>query len=155
VTQLRRRIRDVATQLHSGLLFSVTGGLAESFIRLGLISHDARLRTTKYLPWYIRRPIANHFAYRDWAQIAITVANQFPGGDYFEFGSEGFRTLRNFLSAFHLNGHTDRFPDTRFFAFDVFGEPKAGEVLSDVEKPYFAVYKGLGDYHYRTAMRRL
>lgn len=127
----------------------------EAFIRLCLISHDGRLRTTKFLPWYIRRSIANQLAYRDWAQIAFTVANQFPGGDYFEFGSEGFRTLRNFLSAFHLNRHENRFPDTRFFAFDVFGEPKPSEALTDIEKPYFAIYKGLGDYHYRTAERRL
>ena len=133
------KIRDVATQVHSGL-------------SVMLIGHG-RLRT--YLPWYIRRPIANHFAYRDWAQIAITVTNQFPGGDYFEFGSEGFRTLRNFLSAFHLNGHTDQFPDTRFFTFDIFGEPKPSETFKDVEKPYFQVYEGLGDYHYRTAVRRL
>jgi hypothetical protein len=152
---LRGKIKNVASQVHSGLLFSVTGGMVESFIRLCLISHDGRLRTTKYLPWYVRRPIANHFAYRDWAQIAIIVANQFPGGDYFEFGSEGFRTLRNFLSAFHLNGHTDRFPNTRFFAFDIFGEPKPSEALADIEKPYFQVYKGLGGHHYRTALRRL
>jgi hypothetical protein len=117
--KLRSKVKDIATQVHSSTVFSVTGGMVESFIRLCLISHDGRLRTTRYLPWYFRRPIANHFAYRDWTQIALAVANQFPGGDYFEFGSEGFRTLRNFLSAFHLNGHADRFPDTKFFAFDL------------------------------------
>jgi hypothetical protein len=153
--QLLKKIKDVAGQVHSGLLFSATGGVVESFIRSCLISHDARLRTTKYLPWYVRRPIANHFAYRNWTEIALMVANQFPGGDYFEFGSEGFRTLRNFLSAFHLNGHTDRFADTRFFAFDVFGEPKPSQALNADEKPYFAVYEGLSRHHYRTAERRL
>src|SRR5262245_34568548 len=40
VQQLRKKIRDVATQIHSSLPFSVTGGIVESFIRLCLISHD-------------------------------------------------------------------------------------------------------------------
>jgi hypothetical protein len=37
----------------------------------------------------------------------------------------------------------------------IFGQPKQSEALNDIEKPYFAVYKNLGDYHYRTAERRL
>ena len=145
----------MAVQFHGGLVFSVTGGVIEAVIRKCLMSYDGRLRTTKYLPWFVRRPIANHFAYRDWAQIALIVANQYPGGDYFEFGSEGFHTLRNFLSAFHLNGHTEGMPDVKFFAFDIFGEPKPSSGLTDVEKPYFTFYRNLGGYHYRKAERRL
>jgi hypothetical protein len=34
----------------------------------------------------------------------MMAAQFFPGGDYFEFGSEGAGTLRNFLTAFDLNG---------------------------------------------------
>jgi hypothetical protein len=150
-----KKLKARAVQIHSGTLFSATGGLVEAVIRNCLMTHDGRLRTTRYLPWFIRRPIANHFAYRDWAQIALIVANQYPGGDYFEFGSEGFRTFRNFLSAFHLNGHAERMPDVKFFAFDVFGEPKPDVALTDTEQPYFAVYRDLGAYHYRKAETRL
>jgi hypothetical protein len=149
------KLQDRAVQIHSGLLFSVTGGVVEQFIRLFMFSHDGRLRTTRFLPWFFRRPIGNYYAYRDWPQIALIVANQYPGGDYFEFGSDGFRTFRNFLSAFHLNRQPERFPDTKFFAFDIFGEPKPGSQLTAVERPYFDVYRGLGEYHYRTSEKRL
>lgn len=150
VQGLKAKIAEV----YRSLPYSVTFGVVEGLLRRLLISHDGRLRTTKYLPWYLRRSISSHFAHREWAQIALIVANQYPGGDYFEFGSEGFRTFRNFLSAFHLNGHSETQPDVRFYAFDVFGEPKA-EGLTETEKPYFAVYRGLGKDYYRNAERRL
>jgi hypothetical protein len=142
-------------EIYGGLGYSATAGVVEGLIRRCLISHDGRLRTTKYLPWYLRRSIAGHFAYGEWAKIALIVANQYPGGDYFEFGSGGFRTFRNFLSAFHLNGHTEKMPDVKFFAFDIFGEPKPSSRLTDVERPYFAVYNDLGESYYRIAERRL
>ena len=53
-------------------------------------------------------------------KLRFIVANQYPGGDYFEFGSEGFRTFRNFLSAFHLNGHTEKMPDVKILCFRYF-----------------------------------
>jgi hypothetical protein len=144
-----------AAEIYSGLAYSATAGVLEGIIRRCLISHDGRLRTTKYLPWYLRRSIGSHFAYREWAEIALIVATQYPGGDYFEFGSAGFRTFRNFLSAFHLSGNTERLPDVKFYAFDVFGEPKSESSLTDVERPYFAVYRGLGTSYYRVAEKRL
>ena len=129
--------------------------MLEWLIRPFLIGYNGRLRSTKYLPWPVRSTIANHLAYGDWAQVAIIVANQYPGGDYFEFGSEGFRTFCNFLSAFHLNGHTEGMPNVKFFAFDIFGEPKSNSSLTSVEQSYFTVYRNLGDHHYRNAMTRL
>jgi hypothetical protein len=148
-------LKAKAAEIYSGLAYSATGGVFEGFIRRWLISHDGRLRTTKYLPWYLRRSIGSHFAYREWAEIALIVATQFPGGDYFEFGSAGFRTFRNFLSAFHLCGNTEKLPDVKFYAFDIFGEPKSETALSEVERPYFAVYRGLGTSYYRVAEKRL
>lgn len=142
-------------EIYRSLPYSMSAGLFEGALRRLMISHDGRLRTTRYLPWYLRRAMSAHFAYREWAQIALIVANQFPGGDYFEFGSESFRTFRNFLSAFHLNGHSTKLPDTRFYAFDVFGEPKSDDGLSETERPYFAVYKGLGTRHYRISEAKL
>ena len=105
--------------------------------------------------WYLRRSFSNYFASREWAEIALIVANQYPGSDYFEFGSEGFRTFRNFLSAFHLNGHTEKMPEVKFYAFDIFGEPKSTSSLTETERPYFEVYRRLGEDYYRAAEGRL
>jgi hypothetical protein len=148
-------IKAKVAEIYRSLAYSTTAGVVEGAIRRCMFSHDGRLRTTRYLPWYLRRSFSNYFASREWAEIALIVANQYPGGDYFEFGSEGFRTFRNFLSAFHLNGHTEKMPDVKFFAFDVFGEPKPASSLTEIEKPYFAVYRGLGRDYYRAAEARL
>ena len=150
-----QHIKAKVAEIYSGLAYSATIGVFEGVIRRWLISHDGRLRTTKYLPWYLRRSIGSHFAYREWAEIALIVATQYPGGDYFEFGSAGFRTFRNFLSAFHLSGNTEKLPDVKFYAFDIFGEPKSETALSEDERPYFAVYRGLGTNYYRVAEKRL
>jgi hypothetical protein len=147
--------KDRVAEVYRSLPYSMSAGVLEGALRRVMISHDGRLRTSRYLPWYLRRSMSAHFAYREWADIALVVANQYPGGDYFEFGSESFRTFRNFLSAFHLNGHSKGMPDTRFYAFDVFGEPKSAAGLSDVERPYFAVYEGLGARHYRISEAKL
>ena len=153
--QLPKNAKAKVAEIYRSFAYSVTAGVLEGVIRRCLFSHDGRLRTTRYLPWYLRRSFSNYFACREWAEIALIVANQYPGGDYFEFGSEGFRTFRNFLSAFHLNGHTEKMPNVKFFAFDIFGEPKSGSFLTETEKPYFAVYGGLGRDYYRKAEARL
>jgi hypothetical protein len=131
--------------------FSVTVGAVATFIRRRLLRYNGTLRTTQYLPRDLKRAFATYYACQERAEIAIMVANQYPGGDYFEFGSEGFYTFCNFLSAFDLNGHTEGMPDVKFYAFDVFGEPKPDASLTVDETPYFAVYRGLGLDHYRRA----
>ncbi|HXX08210.1 MAG TPA: hypothetical protein VEJ43_09095 [Pseudolabrys sp.] len=135
--------------------FSVTVGAAATFIRRRLVRYNGTLRTTKYLPGPLKTAFATYYACQERIEIALMVANQYPGGDYFEFGSEGFYTFCNFLSAFDINGHTKGKPDVKFYAFDIFGEPKPDSQLSNVEKPYFAVYEGLGSYHYKRAEVRL
>ncbi|MGC1777982.1 MAG: hypothetical protein WBB34_08535 [Xanthobacteraceae bacterium] len=156
---MKRRVSEnfktKIAEAYRSLAYSTTAGVVEGAIRRTLFSHDGRLRTTRFLPWHLRRSFSNHFASKEWAEIALIVANQYPGGDYFEFGSEGFRTFRNFLSAFHLNGHTEKMPDVRFYAFDIFGEPKSTSSLTEIEKPYFEVYRGLGPDYYRAAESRL
>jgi hypothetical protein len=149
------RIKAKVADFYRSLPYSLTFGVAEGFLRRVMFSHDGRLRTTRYLPWHLRRSLSAHIAYREWAEIALIVANQYPGGDYFEFGSESFRSFRNFLSAFHLNGHTDGMPGTKFFAFDVFGEAPMRSSLDETEKPYFEVYRALGIDHYRKSEKRL
>ncbi len=150
----QQKITDIAARITS-VGYSATIGALANLVRRRMIAHDGRLRTTKHLPRRFRQSFANYYACRERAEIAILVANQYPGGDYFEFGSEGLYTFCNFLSAFHLNGHTEGMPDAKFFAFDVFGEPKPDTLLSGDEKPYFAVYRGLGSYHYRKSESRL
>ncbi|HUD88317.1 MAG TPA: hypothetical protein VMR17_17895 [Xanthobacteraceae bacterium] len=113
------------------------------------------MRSSKYLPWRLRQSFATYYACQERAEIALMVANQYPGGDYFEFGSEGFYTFCNFLTAFHLNGHDVGKPEVKFYAFDVFGEPKPDAQLIGDEKWYFAVYRNLGLQHYRRAEARL
>lgn len=65
-----------------------------------------------------------YFGYAERAEVALAVAQLYPGGDYFEFGSEGMGTFRNFLTAFDVCGCTARYPDTQFYAFDIFGDSR-------------------------------
>jgi hypothetical protein len=150
----RQKLFDIAAQIR-GLVYLITVGALDNFVRRRMIGSDGRLRATKHLPWRFRESFATYYACRERVEIALMVANQYPGGDYFEFGSEGLRTFCNFLSAFHLNCHDKGMPNVKFFAFDIFGEPKPDSLLTSVEKPYFAVYKGLGSYHYRKSEARL
>lgn len=70
VNKLPQYFKAKAAEIYSGVAYSATAGVLEGIIRRWLITHDGRLRTTKYLPWYLRRSIGNHFAYREWAEIA-------------------------------------------------------------------------------------
>jgi hypothetical protein len=150
----QQTINDMAARLR-GVAYAATAGTLAGAIQRLMIGHHGMLRTTKHLPRRLRQSLASYYACRERAEIAIMVGNQYPGGDYFEFGSEGLYTFCNFLSAFHLNGLAEDMPDTKFFAFDVFGEPKPDQLLTDVEKPYFGVYRKLGARHYRKAETRL
>jgi hypothetical protein len=69
------------------------------------------------------------------AEIARDVASHYPRGDYLEFGSAGFSTLRNFLTAFDIHCGA-RFPDLRFYAFDVFGNPDHNPGPPPAERAY-------------------
>ena len=69
-----------------------------------------------------RRLASSHFQHREKADVAMAAATSWYGGDYFEFGARDLNTFRNFLSAFHIAGLDEPFPDTRFYAFDVFGD---------------------------------
>lgn len=91
----------------------------------------------------IKSMIAQGYAYGEWPRIALDVSTQYmsnPGGDYFEFGSEGLNTLCNFLTAFHLNGNDKRFPSMRFFAFDIFGDPQPRSEMGLEEEVYFKAH---------------
>jgi hypothetical protein len=106
-----------------------------------LFNEIGQFRSPKELPETTKATLAQYFAYSEWARIALDVANQYPDGDYFEFGSEGLNTLCNFLAAFHLNGHDRNKPNVKCFAFDVFGDPGDDSSLTSMERKYFNVYR--------------
>ena len=81
--------------------------------------------------------MSNARNYRARAEIALDVASNYPGGDYLEFGAGSLQSFRSFLAAFDLNGLAPRFPDTRFYAFDIFGNPDQGSGAPGGEREYF------------------
>jgi len=96
------------------------------------------LRSVSRLTDSQKSALATAYAYRARAQIALDVTCAYPGGDYFEFGSAGLGTFRNFLAAFDINwGHTKHFPDARFWAFDIFGNPDQGSGAPKGKENYF------------------
>jgi hypothetical protein len=72
-----------------------------------------------------------YFQYREKSEVALAAASSWYGGDYMEFGAHGMNTFRNMLSAFDLFDLQRRFPDTRFYAFDVFGKLHSNNAETD------------------------
>ena len=97
----------------------------------GEITHDRREDARHYYPSHQR------------AEIALAAAQLWRGGDYWEFGSSPLSTMCNMLSAFDLNRLDQTYPDTRFYAFDLFG-PGANSTSNEqsvaYSPEYFATY---------------
>jgi hypothetical protein len=106
-----------------------------------MFRHSGIMRSSRYVPVRLKRVFEGRYAMRERAEIALAVASMYPGGDYFEFGCAGFRTLRNFLTAFDLNDRPALSPNTKFFAFDIFGDVDAGGGPRG-ESVYFEHYRG-------------
>lgn len=102
-----------------------------------LLDNYGVFRSSKSLTQSEKSTIVMHFDFMERAQIALSVAQMFPGGDYFEFGSDGMGTFRNFLTAFDLVGGITKFPGTEFWAFDIFGNSRSA--IADHE--YFDSWK--------------
>ena len=117
-----------------------------------MFRHSGIMRSSAYLPARLKRVFEGRYAMRERAEIALAVASMYPGGDYFEFGCAGFRTFRNFLTAFDLNDRPALAPDTKFFAFDIFGDVDAGGGPRG-ESDYFEHYRG--DDIYRENFKQL
>ncbi len=84
------------------------------------------------------------FPVQERARIAMSVAQHYTGGDYFEFGAIGGFTFRNFLSAFKLFRMDQQFPDTYFWAFDAFGvidDDVVATTLTESEKAYYVAWR--------------
>jgi hypothetical protein len=81
--------------------------------------------------------IASARNYRARSEIALDVCSNYPGGDYFEFGAGSLNSFKAFLAAFDLNGLAERFPQSRFYALDIFGNPESGSGAPAAERDYF------------------
>jgi hypothetical protein len=110
------------------------------------------LRTTKRWTAQERLDASLFFQFREKAEVALTAASSWYGGDYFEFGAHDLNTFRNMLSAYSINGLDDPYPDVRFYAFDIFGkdatssaETRASIDAFEAETSYFAPFTTQGD----------
>ena len=81
------------------IVHSLISKVRLSLIQYILFNNTGQFRSPKHLTAPTKSSLAQYFAYSEWARIALDVANQYPNGDYFEFGSEGLNTLCNFLAA--------------------------------------------------------
>ena len=106
--------------------------------------------TTKDLTADQKMNIFLHFQYSEKAKVALSVASSYPGGHYLEFGSHDLYTLRNFLTAFDVGNLNSRYPNTKFYAFDIFGSYSNTKYFNDGElyeksKEYFDDFTLQGD----------
>lgn len=117
----------------------------------GLLNPYGVLNTSCNMSDEEKRRYSIWFDFKERAECAMIVAQFYPGGDYFEFGSEGVGTLRNFLTAFDLNGKGKVFPETMFYAFDIFGDMTGAE--SDLE--YFKAWHDSKLDRYKSALKSI
>ena len=100
-----------------------------------------------------------NFQYLEKLYVSLSVASSFKGGDYVEFGSHDLYTLRNMLAAFDVGNLNARFPETQFYAFDIFGKFSDGDVnelpkYDENSKSYFKDFSHSGDLkeHYNNIL---
>ena len=97
-----------------------------------------------------------HFQHREKAEVALTAATSWYGGDYMEFGAHDLTTFRNMLTAFDVCRLDQRYPDTHFYAFDIFGSLDSAskgalKEIAPIEDThgYFAHFMTQGDQYER------
>ena len=118
------------------------------------------LKSTAALGAQSKLDLDLHFQHREKAEVALTVASSWYGGDFMEFGSHDLTTFRNILTAFDVCRLDARCPDTRFYAFDIFGslDSASEQALSQVdsiqprerapgERGYFDQFMARGDQY--------
>src|SRR4026207_2190321 len=104
------------------------------------------LRSVSRLSEQQKSALSTAYAYRARAELALDVCTAYTGGDYFEFGSAGLCTFRSFVAAFDIvSGHTKHFPDAKFWAFDIFGNPEQGSGAPPTERAYFEAWRSTKD----------
>tara|TARA_R110002072_G_scaffold51608_4_gene138389 strand:- start:2319 stop:3212 length:894 start_codon:yes stop_codon:yes gene_type:complete len=148
-----RLARDVAGQSqviaeHGRVLELLEGRLkaAEAYGRL--FNHHGSLISSAHTSPAFRNDVRHYYAMRERSEIALTIAQIWRGGDYWEFGASPLNTFCNILTAFHINEFHGVYPDTRFYAFDLFGKGASSEEqeeLVEANPDYFATYIARGD----------
>ena len=141
---IKRAVESSARRVAPSLIVPLDQQL--KVVRGSLFNSVGQFNTTKNLDPTLARALAQYYSYHEWSRLALDVANQYGGGDYLEFGSEGLNTLCNFMAAFHLQGFDELMPDVRFYAFDVFGDPDENTPLTTLEEGYFNSYKKGGSF---------
>ncbi|MEM7467412.1 MAG: hypothetical protein AAF387_11065 [Pseudomonadota bacterium] len=89
------------------------------------------LRSTADIDPQLKFDANQFYQYSDKALCAMAAASMWHGGDYMEFGSTDLNTFRNFLTAYDIFDLDSRFPDTRFYGFDIFGQVEAGDEIKE------------------------
>lgn len=114
--------------------------------------HHGTMKSTAALSDQDRMDACLFYQYREKSECALTAASSYYGGDYMEFGALDLNTFRNFLSAYDIFRLDEQYPDTRFYAFDIFGkmETANAETQAFVDKmesslPYFSKFTLRGD----------
>jgi hypothetical protein len=82
------------------------------------------LLSTARTPHDVKFAANQFYQYSDKAKTALAATSIWRGGDYMEFGSTDLNTFRNMLTAFDIFNLGVTYPDTRFYAFDIFGKVK-------------------------------
>ncbi len=119
-------------------LRGLEGNALSSTARLAIQDRGGIILPTARMPAERRSLVSMSYAYRARSECALDVASTYPGGDYMEFGSTGLATFRSFLGAFYLHhGDGPNFTDTRFYAFDIFGDPDQGSGKPTADSGYF------------------
>jgi hypothetical protein len=117
---------------------ALEGNAVSSTAGLAIKDSGGIIQPTSKMPAERRSLTSMSYAYRARSECALDVASTYPGGDYMEFGSTGLATFRSFLGAFYLHhGDGPNFTDTRFYAFDIFGNPEHGRGAPENDARYF------------------
>jgi len=120
--------------------------IEDTFYFDSIYKHNGPLRSTKDWTRDFRTFVDVNFHFRESSQICLTVGSSWFGGDYMEFGSHDLNTFRNMLSAYHISGMAQAYPDVRFYAFDIFGklDGKSAKVDENTAT-YFRPYSSQGN----------
>ena len=128
---------------------SVNAELAHADPAFSFYGRYGYANSTKPLTDVEKQAIFLNFQYKEKAKVALSVASSYSGGHYLEFGSHDLYTLRNFLSAFDVGDLNRRFPNTNFYAFDIFGSYEIDRFNANItdksKKRYFDQFTVEGD----------
>lgn len=107
-----------------------------------IFKHTGAFESSQHWNDFDRTDTEVFFHHSQKAEVMMTAASSWYGGDFFEFGSHDLNMFRDMLTAYNVCGMTRMYEDVQFWAFDIFGklEKDAGDL-----KLYFEPYSKQGD----------